>query len=123
MNNRERTETWSLVAGDVALDYVNTVGGFDWNAHMEAIADYGLLLVWSVRAGTIDQAQADRLGRRARRSPEEADEVPVGGFRRSGRRAEPRQPIVGQLKRGIHRWPSRSARPGQPLPPWRPSHS
>ena len=75
MNDRERTEDWSLVAGDVALDFVNTVGGNDSTAHMDAIADYDLLLLWSVRAGTIEQEQADRLLRKARRRRDEADRV------------------------------------------------
>jgi predicted RNA-binding Zn ribbon-like protein len=75
MNDREQTESWSLVSGDLALDFVNTVGGNDSTAHLDAIADYDQLLVWSVRAGALDQDQADRLGRRARRRPEEATEV------------------------------------------------
>jgi hypothetical protein len=52
MNDREQTEAWSMVAGDVALDFVNTVGGNDSTAHLEAIATYELLLVWSLRAAT-----------------------------------------------------------------------
>lgn len=75
MDEREQTESWSLVGGDVALDFVNTVGGYDATAHLDAVATYELLLVWSLRAGTIEQEQADRLLRRARRSPGEADEV------------------------------------------------
>jgi predicted RNA-binding Zn ribbon-like protein len=75
MNGREQTEAWSLVAGDVALDFVNTVGGNDSIAHLDAIATYELLLVWSVRAGTLGQEQADGLLRRARRKPSAADQV------------------------------------------------
>lgn len=75
MNDREQTKAWSLVAGDVALDFVNTVGGNDSTAHLDAIATYELLLVWSVRAGTLGQEQADALLRRARRRRAEADEA------------------------------------------------
>lgn len=75
MNGREQTETWSLVAGDVALDFVNTVGGNDSTAHLDAIAGYDLLLLWSVRAGTLGPDQADRLLRRGRREPAEAQDV------------------------------------------------
>jgi predicted RNA-binding Zn ribbon-like protein len=73
MNDREQTEAWSLVAGDVALDFVNTVGGNDSTAHLDAIATYELLLVWAVRAGQLGQEQADTLLRRSRRRPGEAD--------------------------------------------------
>ena len=75
MNGREQTEAWSLVAGDVALDFVNTVGGNDSTAHLDAIATYELLLLWSVRAETLGQAQADDLLRRARRKRAAADEA------------------------------------------------
>jgi predicted RNA-binding Zn ribbon-like protein len=75
MNDREQTEAWSLVAGDLALDFVNTVGGNDSTADLDAIADYEQLLIWSLRAGAIDQDQADRLGRRRRRRTDEADQV------------------------------------------------
>src|SRR3954469_19798697 len=77
MNGREQTESWSLVAGDVALDFVNTVGGNDATADLDAIASYDLLLLWSVRAGTLDQDHADALLGRARRRPVEAEEVMV----------------------------------------------
>lgn len=75
MNDREQTEAWSLVAGDLALDFVNTVGGNDSTAHLDAIETYELLLVWSVRAGALGQEQADDLHRRARRRPAEVDEA------------------------------------------------
>src|SRR3954471_14157141 len=67
MNGREQAKAWSLVAGDVALDFINTVGGNDSTAHLDAIATYELLLLWSVRAETLGQEQADGLLRRARR--------------------------------------------------------
>ena len=75
MNDREQTETWSLVAGDLAVDYVNTVGGNDSTAHLDAIATYELLLVWSVRVGALGQDQAEALHRRARHHAAEADEA------------------------------------------------
>ena len=75
MNDREQTETWSLVAGDLAVDYVNTVGGNDSTAHLDAIATYDLLLLWSVRAGSLDQDQAAALRRRARRRTTEAEQA------------------------------------------------
>jgi predicted RNA-binding Zn ribbon-like protein len=75
MNDREQTETWSLVAGDLALDFVNTVGGNDSTAHLDAIATYELLLVWSVRVGALAQELAEALHRRARRHAAEADEA------------------------------------------------
>jgi predicted RNA-binding Zn ribbon-like protein len=75
MNDREQTEAWSLVAGDVALDFVNTVGGNDSTAHLDAIATYELLLLWSVRAEILGQEQADGLLRRARRGRAAADKA------------------------------------------------
>jgi predicted RNA-binding Zn ribbon-like protein len=75
MNDREQTESWSLVAGHVALDFVNTVGGNTATAGYDAIATYELLLVWSVRVGTLDADQAERLRRVARRRPDEAAAV------------------------------------------------
>jgi predicted RNA-binding Zn ribbon-like protein len=75
MNDREQTESWSLVAGHVALDFVNTVGGLPTTAAFDAISDYEQLLVWSVRAGTLTDDQAEPLQRAARRRPEDAAEV------------------------------------------------
>lgn len=75
MNDREQTESWSLVAGHLALDFVNTVGGLPTTAAYDAISDYEQLLVWSVRAAALTGDQAEHLGQNARRRPEEAAQV------------------------------------------------
>jgi predicted RNA-binding Zn ribbon-like protein len=75
MNDREQTESWSLVAGHVALDFVNTVGGTPTTESYDAISSYEQLLVWSVRVGTLQREQADRLERAARRRPADAVQV------------------------------------------------
>jgi predicted RNA-binding Zn ribbon-like protein len=75
MNDREQTESWSLVAGHVALDFVNTVGGLPATAACDAISDYEQLLVWSVRAGTLTGEHAERLERAGRRRPDDAASV------------------------------------------------
>lgn len=75
MNTREMAEGWSLVAGHVALDFVNTVGGTPITASLDVLSTYEGLLVWSERAGVLDGAQAERLHRRARRRHAESAEV------------------------------------------------
>jgi predicted RNA-binding Zn ribbon-like protein len=75
MNDRELVESWSLVAGHLALDFVNTVGGTPTTARHDLLSSYESLLVWSGRAGTVESAQAERLRLRARRRREEAQQV------------------------------------------------
>ncbi len=81
MNDREQTESWSLVAGHVALDFVNSVGGNISTASRDAIATYELLLLWSRRAGTLAPHQAERLRRAAARRRAEAAQVVADAHR------------------------------------------
>src|ERR1044072_1328682 len=72
MNDRESAQSWSLIGGHVALDFVNTVGGTPTTARHDLLSSYEIFLVWSARTGTVDSPQAERLRRRARRRPADA---------------------------------------------------
>lgn len=64
-----------LDGGDLALDFVNTMGGsyeLPPEPHDEQLRSYGDLLAWSVRTGVLEQAAAARLGRAAEADPNEA---------------------------------------------------
>jgi len=59
------TLPFQFIAGDVSLDFVNTV---DWTSRGPAhdrIGSYGRLIEWGLAAGTIDESGATRLERRA----------------------------------------------------------
>jgi predicted RNA-binding Zn ribbon-like protein len=62
-----------LVGGDLALDYINTRGGQPRaSADDETLHDYNDLVAWARHVGMLTEAEAGRLRRRARRSPDEA---------------------------------------------------
>ncbi len=59
------TLPFQFIAGDVSLDFVNTV---DWTSRGPArdrIGSYGRLIEWALAAGAIDEPGATRLERRA----------------------------------------------------------
>jgi predicted RNA-binding Zn ribbon-like protein len=59
------TLPFQFIAGDVSLDFVNTV---DWTSRGPArdrIGSYGRLIEWALAAAAIDEAGASRLERRA----------------------------------------------------------
>ncbi|HEU4631056.1 MAG TPA: CGNR zinc finger domain-containing protein [Gemmatimonadaceae bacterium] len=64
---------FSLVAGDLSLDLVNTV---DWTARglvADRLASHERLVEWAEAAGAVTAAEAARLRRRARRDPAAGD--------------------------------------------------
>jgi predicted RNA-binding Zn ribbon-like protein len=64
-----------FVAGRTCLDFANTV---DWRlaaSAEELLHDYGELVAWSVRAGTLAESEAKRLERAARADQEGAAEA------------------------------------------------
>lgn len=65
-----------LVGGSLALDFVNTRGGRPRpSAEDEALHDYDDLVAWGRQVGELTEAEARRLLRRARRSPDEAQQA------------------------------------------------
>jgi predicted RNA-binding Zn ribbon-like protein len=69
---RKRGTDLTLVGGDPALDFANTIDGppDDWSA--ETLHDYGDLVDWAVHAGVLDAGTARALSRAAGRAPGEA---------------------------------------------------
>jgi predicted RNA-binding Zn ribbon-like protein len=61
-----------LVGGTLCLDLVNTTGARDSDSPRERLLTYADLLVWCRRAGIVAQPQGDRLGRRMKKEPREA---------------------------------------------------
>jgi predicted RNA-binding Zn ribbon-like protein len=62
--------------GHLALNFVNSLGGLrdrEPKTSDELLHDYGDLLTWARFMGTLDDEAAERLARRARRRPAEAD--------------------------------------------------
>jgi predicted RNA-binding Zn ribbon-like protein len=48
----------SFVAGEICLDFVNTVGGARGKKNDDMLASFGDLISWSLSAGLIDEARA-----------------------------------------------------------------
>jgi len=65
-------QTLRLDGGDLALDFVNTLGGLlsagpnPWDEHLRSYDD---VVAWGVKVGVLDSAAAERLARRGRRDP------------------------------------------------------
>ena len=67
---------FSLVGNHPALDFTNTVGGWDGDRVREdRLRDYGDLLLWSRKAGLLPPADTRVLERQATMGPEEAGRV------------------------------------------------
>jgi predicted RNA-binding Zn ribbon-like protein len=64
-----------IVAGDLALDFANTVDDPLGPERYDHVADYRSLLSWSVRVGTLPEPAADALLGDAQRHPGRAAEV------------------------------------------------
>ena len=57
--------TLALVGAHPALDFANTMGQLPGGAPRDHLVDYQGLVTWSVRAGSINRAEATALRRRA----------------------------------------------------------
>lgn len=68
-------ETTPLVGGDLSLDFVNTAGSRTRGPIVDRIETYQDLVIWSRRAGTIDEALAAELVRLAEAEPAAAAKV------------------------------------------------
>jgi predicted RNA-binding Zn ribbon-like protein len=66
------TLTFGFIAGDPALDFVNTVDWTDAGQVDERLTDYEALVRWSVEAGLLSGSAGDRLRRAAAAHPREA---------------------------------------------------
>jgi predicted RNA-binding Zn ribbon-like protein len=63
---------FGFIAGDPALDFVNTVDRTDAGQVDERLTDYDALARWSVEAGVLPRSAGDRLRRAAAAQPREA---------------------------------------------------
>lgn len=71
-----RVTQFSLVGNHAALDFTNTVGGWDGDRVREdRLRDYGDLLLWSRKAALLSPAEARALEHQASAAPEEAVRV------------------------------------------------
>jgi predicted RNA-binding Zn ribbon-like protein len=66
---------FELSGGNLALDFVNTVGGMRGVKPREFLQNYGALLEFTRQAGALPERQAARLALEARRRPDEAAAV------------------------------------------------
>jgi predicted RNA-binding Zn ribbon-like protein len=64
--------SFGFIAGDPALDFVNTVDWTDAGQVDERLTDYEALVRWSVEAGVLPKATGDRLRRAGATRPREA---------------------------------------------------
>jgi predicted RNA-binding Zn ribbon-like protein len=63
---------FGFIAGELALDFVNTVDWTDAGHVDERLTDYEALVRWSVEAGLLSKSAGDRLRRSAAARPREA---------------------------------------------------
>ena len=63
---------FGFIAGDSALDFVNTADWTDAGRVDERLTDYDALARWSVEAGVLPRSAGQRLGRSAAARPREA---------------------------------------------------
>jgi predicted RNA-binding Zn ribbon-like protein len=82
METPERVARMRLVAGNLALDFVNTDPGP--SPEDEVLRDYDDLVAWGRHAGLLTEPEARRLLRRARRSPAAARAALQRGLRLRG---------------------------------------
>ncbi len=64
--------SFGFIAGDPALDFVNTVDWTDAGPVDERLTDYEALVRWSAEAGVLTKSAADRLRRKGAARPGEA---------------------------------------------------
>ena len=73
--NETRVERRDLIAGNVSLDFANTVDWHDSERPDELLTSYSDLVRWSRHAGILSEGQSSRLLARAQDSAETADAV------------------------------------------------
>lgn len=71
---------FELSGGDLALDFINTVGGMRGVKPREYLRDYADLLAFARQTGAIGERQGARLASEARRRPEEAAAALTGAI-------------------------------------------
>ena len=65
-------EKAEFVGGDSSLDFANTMGGIRTGAYHDTLTNYGELLDWSARSGTLNPVRRAALAALARRKPRAA---------------------------------------------------
>jgi len=92
------------VGGDLAVDFVNTLGGLPERADDEYLFRYADLLIWAEGSDLLDHEALRSLRARAERRPKEAD----AAFARS---LELRGAVDGVLRAHLQhgRWPAEDA--------------
>ena len=68
------------VAGNLALDFTNTMGGKRGGIARENLHTYGVVVSWGLQAGLINDALAKALLKEAARNPEQANLVLTRGI-------------------------------------------
>ena len=76
--------SFGFIAGDPALDFVNTVDWTDAGQVDERLTDYDALVRWSVEAGVLPKSAGDRLRRAAAARPAGGEGGARGGDPRAG---------------------------------------
>jgi predicted RNA-binding Zn ribbon-like protein len=76
--------SFAYIAGDPALDLVNTVDWTPAGPTEERLPDYASLLAWAEGAGVVTPALGERLRREAQRHPHEAREAHARALRVRG---------------------------------------
>jgi predicted RNA-binding Zn ribbon-like protein len=71
----EHRHVFDLLAGRLAIDFVNTVSGKRLLAPIERLNDYGDVLSWAEQVGVADAARIEALRRMAREHPRDAEEA------------------------------------------------
>ena len=96
--------TFELSGGQLALDFVNTVGGMRPERAKEYLLHYDDLLAFAVQTGSVTAEQAARIAGEALRRPaaaraalEEARSLREALYRAFVARAEGRRPAAGDL--------------------------
>lgn len=62
-----------FVAGDPALDFLNTAGGRGKERDVDRLPSFAAAIDWAVAAGVVDDGEGEELAARAGRSPRAAD--------------------------------------------------
>jgi predicted RNA-binding Zn ribbon-like protein len=70
--NNPPPKKFRLIAGNLALDFCNTVGGKREKVSRERLESYEDLISWCEQAGLLDKDEADALRRKATTHPAEA---------------------------------------------------
>jgi len=68
-------KSFSMLGGQLCLDFANTVGARDGGVMRDHIRDYADLVLWSKQAGALDERTVQNLLEEAEEFPAEANEV------------------------------------------------